>query len=63
MSMALKAPRSGDGVPGCSVAGWLEVDLNRAGVVQEPDDIRATRGGVRGISQGGAQWHAVSYLA
>ena len=37
MPMALKAPQSGDGVPGGSAAGCLEVDLDRTGVVRELD--------------------------
>ena len=61
MPMAFKAPR--DGVPGGSVAGGLEVDLDRDGVVQEPDDVGTTRGRVRGVSRRGVQWRAVSDLA
>ena len=63
MPMALKAPWSGDGVPGGSVASWLEVDLDRAGVVQEPDDVGTTRGRVRGGSRRDFRWRAVSDLA
>ena len=56
MLMALKAPRSGSGVPRGSVAGGLEVDLDRAWVVQELDDVEATRGGVRGGAPRDVQW-------
>ena len=51
MPMALKAPQFRDGVPGGRLVGGLEVDRDRAGVVQDPDDVGATRGRVRGGSE------------
>ena len=41
--MASKTPQSVHGVPCCGVASGFKVDLDRAGVVQEPDDVRAAR--------------------
>ena len=63
MPMALKAPWSGDGVPGGGVASWLEVDLDRAGVVQQPDDVGTTRARVQKDSRRDVRWRAVSDLA
>ena len=63
MPMALKAPRSGDGVPGGSVASWLEFDLDGAGVIQVPDDVGTTRGRARKVSRRDVRWRAVSDLA
>ena len=52
-----------DSAPDGSVAGALEVDLDRAGVVQEPDDVGASRGTVREGSRRYAQGRSVSDLA
>ena len=50
-------------VLGDSVASWMEVDLDRAGVVHEPDDVGATRGRVRGVPRRDVRWSAMSDLA
>ena len=63
MPIALKAPPSGYGVPAGSVASWLEVDHDRAGVVQEPDDVGTTRRRVRGDSRRDVRWRVVGDLA
>lgn len=53
--MALETPLAGDGNPGGSVAGRLDVDLDEAELVQGPDYVGAIRETVRGTVRRGVR--------